>query len=230
MRIKLFCDSADLDEMRQLALNPQVKGFTTNPSLMRKAGVDNYRAFAQRAIAAFPNQPISLEVFADEFLEMEHQAHKIASWGQNIFVKIPICNTKGVSAAPLIGRLTAAGIKVNITAVMCAAQVDDILDSLGLTPAIISIFAGRIADTGRSPIGVINYALGTRQRAYHEVLWASPRQVLDVYIADGCGADIITCTPDLIRKLPLEGKNLKEYSRLTVKQFYDDAKAARYSI
>ena len=230
VKISIYCDSADINEMHNMALHPQVKGYTTNPTLCRKAGVTNYRAFAQRAINSFPDYPLSLEVFADDFDEMEKQAREIASWGANVFVKIPAVNTKGVSAAPVISRLTQAGIKVNVTAIMCQAQIDDVLPSLGLAPAIVSIFAGRIADTGRNPVGVVNYALGSRTRTYHEILWASPRQVLDVYTAEGCGCDIITCTPEIIGKLKLEGKNLLEYSRQTAKMFYDDAKAAGYSI
>lgn len=230
VKIKIFADGADIQEMQKMSLIPQVRGWTTNPSLMHKAGVTNYKLFAHKVIHAFPQYPLSLEVFADDFDEMEKQAHEIASWGFNIFVKIPVCNTKGVSAAPLIGRLTAAGVKVNVTAVMCAAQVDDVCDTLGLPPAIISIFAGRIADTGRNPAGAISHALRVRKRPHHEILWASPRQVLDVYTAEALGCDVITCSPEIIKKLPLEGKNLKEYSRLTVKMFYDDAKAAGYSL
>ena len=230
MTVKIYADGADIDVMHRMARNPVVRGFTTNPSLLRKAGVKNYRAFAERALSAFPDYPISFEVFADEFTEMEAQAREIASWGENIYVKIPVCNTKGTSSAPLIGRLARSGIKVNVTAILCANQVDTVLDALGDAPAIVSIFAGRIADTGRNPVGIVNRALKLKRLTIHEVLWASPRQVLDVYTADGLGCDIITCTPELIDKLPLEGKNLEEYSRETVRQFYDDAAASRYTL
>ena len=228
--VSIFCDGADIDAMHVAARNPIIRGFTTNPTLMRKAGVRDYRAFAYRAIAAFPAFPLSLEVFADDFDEMEKQAHEIASWGDNVYVKIPVCNTKGASACPLIGRLAKAGVKVNVTAILCFAQVDDVFNVLGDVPAIVSIFAGRIADTGRNPVGIINHALKLKLLTAHKVLWASPRQVLDVYTADSLGCDIITCTPEILAKLSLEGKNLLEYSRETVQMFHDDAKAAGYKL
>lgn len=230
MVIKVYSDGADIEEMHLAAKNPVVKGFTSNPTLMRKAGVTNYRNFAERAITAFPNYPISIEVFADEFDEMESQARKISAWGDNVYVKIPITNTQGGSCCPLISRLSADGIKVNVTAILCYSQVDEVFDALGNTPAVVSIFAGRIADTGRNPAGIINHALGKKKYSFHEVLWASPRSVMDVYTADSLGCDIITCTPDLIKKLSLEGKNLRDYSLETVKMFHDDAKAAGYRI
>ena len=230
MVIKVYSDGADIEEMHLAAKNPVVKGFTSNPTLMRKAGVTNYTSFAHRAITAFPNYPISLEVFADDFDEMESQARKISSWGENVYVKIPITNTQGGSCCPLISRLSANGIKVNVTAILCYSQVDAVFDALGNTPAIVSVFAGRIADTGRNPTGIINHALKKKIYTFHEVLWASPRQVFDVYTADSLGCDIITCTPDLIKKLSLEGKNLSEYSLETVAMFYNDAKAAGYKL
>ena len=230
MVIKVFSDGADIEEMHLIAKNPVVKGWTTNPTLMRKAGVKDFRAFAQRAITAFPNYPLSLEVFADDFGEMESQAREIASWGDNVLVKIPITNTKGISSREVIARLCRDGIKVNVTAILCYSQVDEVMEILDHTPAIVSIFAGRIADTGRNPAGIINHALKKKRYTFHEVLWASPRQVMDVYTADSLGCDIITCTPDLIKKLALEGKNLAEYSLETVRMFFDDAKAAGYRI
>ena len=228
--VKVFSDGADINAMHVAARNPVVRGFTTNPSLLRKAGVKDYRAFAYRAISAFPDYPLSLEVFSDDFNEMEKQAHEIASWGENVYVKIPVCNTAGASASPLIARLAAAGIKVNVTAILCYSQVDEAMESLNNVPAIISVFAGRIADTGRNPAGIINHALKKKILSFHEILWASPRQVFDVYTADSLGCDIITLSPDLIGKLPLEGKNLTEYSRETVKMFFDDALAAGYKL
>ena len=230
MVIKVFADGADIEEMHLAAKNKIVKGFTTNPTLMRKAGVTNYKAFAERAITAFPDYPISLEVFADGFDDMEAQARKIASWGDNVYVKIPVTDTFGHSTSSVISRLAANGIKVNVTAILCYSQVNDVFDALGNTPAVVSIFAGRIADTGRDPSGIISYALKKKQYTFHEVLWASPRQVMDYYLADSLGCDIITMPPDLIKKLSLEGKNLAEYSLETVKMFHDDAKAAGYKI
>jgi transaldolase len=228
--VKVFADGADIEEMHLAAKNPIVRGFTTNPTLLRKAGVTNFKSFAERALTAFPNYPISLEVFADDFVEMETQAREISSWGDNVFVKIPVTNTKGNSACPLISRLSANGIKVNVTAILTYAQVDDVFDALGNTPAVVSIFAGRISDTGRNPAGIIEYALKKKRYTFHEVLWASPRQVMDYYLADGLGCDIITMPPDLIKKLSLEGKNLAEYSLETVKMFRNDALAAGYHI
>ena len=230
MTVKVFSDGADINAMHVAARNPVVRGFTTNPSLLRKAGVKDYRAFAYRAISAFPDYPLSLEVFSDDFNEMEKQAHEIASWGENVYVKIPVCNTAGASASPLIARLAAAGIKVNVTAILCYSQVDEAMESLNNVPAIISVFAGRIADTGRNPAGIINHALKKKILSFHEILWASPRQVFDVYTADSLGCDIITCTPEILAKLSLEGKNLLEYSRETVQMFHDDAKAAGYKL
>lgn len=230
MSIKVFADGADIAEMQAAARNPRVRGFTTNPTLMRKAGIKDYRAFAHRAINSFPDYPISFEVFADDFAKMETQAWEIAAWGDNVFVKIPITNTLGNSSIPLITRLCRDGIKINVTAILCYSQVDETIEALGTAPAIVSIFAGRIADTGRNPVGIINHALSKKRLTLHEILWASPRQVLDVYTADSLGCDIITLSPDLIKKLPLEGKNLREYSRETVTLFHDDAKAAGYSI
>jgi transaldolase len=226
--VKIFADGADIHEMRSIA--PIVQGFTTNPTLMRKAQVDDYKAFACRAIAAFPDHPLSLEVFADDFATMEEQARKIAAWGPRVYVKIPACNTAGASSAALISRLAGDGIKVNVTAVLCFAQIDAALDALRMAPAIVSIFAGRIADTGRKPEPFIAHALERRRSKQHEILWASTRQVLDVYTADALGCDIITCSNDIINKLSLEGKNLMEYSRETVKMFHDDAKAAGFYI
>ena len=228
--VDIYADGADIDVMHALARNPLIKGWTTNPTLMKKAGVRDYRAFAYRAIAAFPNYPLSLEVFADDIDAMESQARQISSWGENIYVKIPITNTKGISCCPLISRLSANGIKVNATAILCYSQIDEVFDALNLTPAIVSVFAGRIADTGRNPIGFINHALKKKKSTLHKVLWASPRQVLDVYTAETLGCDIITMSPDLIAKLPLEGKSLTEYSLETVQMFYNDAKAAGYKL
>ena len=224
VRIKIFADGADLGQMKEAAKNPLVQGFTTNPTLMKKAGVRDYKEFALRAIQAFPDYPLSLEVFAYDFYAMELQAHKIASWGQNVYVKIPVCNTEGVSSALLISRLVLAGIKVNVTAILSHDQIPEVFGVLGHVPSIVSIFAGRIADTGRNPVDFINHALALKRSPFHEVLWASPRQVLDVYTAEKCGCDIITCTPEIIGKLTLRDKDLSEYSVETVKMFYEDGR------
>lgn len=228
--MKIYADGASIEQMQALARNKAIRGFTTNPSLMRKAGVKDYASFAARALASLPEYPISFEVLSDDFTKMEEEARKIAAWGDNVYVKIPICNSQGASSGALIRRLSEAGIKVNVTAVLCYAQINTALESLGTSPAVVSIFAGRIADTGRSPSPFVSYALKQRKFTPHEILWASPRQVLDVYLADSLGCDIITCTPELIAKLPLEGKNLEEYSRETVKMFTDDAKSAGFHL
>jgi len=226
--IKIYADGADINEMH--LVSSKVSGFTTNPTLCRKAGVKDFRAFAERALTAFPDHPISFEVFSDDFNEMEKQAKIISAWGSNVYVKIPVCNTKGQSSCSLVSRLAADGIKVNATAILCYSQIDEVMDSLNMVPAIVSVFAGRIADTGRDPVPFVKHALEKKRLTDHKVLWASPRQVLDVYTADSIGCDIITCTPEILKKLSLEGKNLMEYSIETVKMFHDDAKASGYKL
>ena len=226
--IRIFGDCADFQKMCEMGF--KVSGWTTNPTLMRKSKVGDYKKFCQKVVAAFPTHPVSFEVFADDFETMEAQARKISAWGTNVYVKIPVTTTKGYSCGPLISRLAASGVKVNVTAVFCQDQIDEVFDALNTTAAIVSIFAGRIADTGRAPEAIINYALKKKDSPTHEILWASPRQVMDVYVADSMGCDIITCTPEIIDKIALEGKNLKEYSRETIQMFYDDATKAGYSI
>ncbi|MES2219143.1 MAG: transaldolase [Pseudomonadota bacterium] len=232
LKIKLYADGADKAGMLEMYRNPLVKGFTTNPTLMRKAGITNYQAFALDILKAIPDRPISFEVFADEFNEMEEQAHQIASWSENVMVKIPITNTRGQSAAPLIKRLSAAGIRMNITALLTLAQVEDVARVLAKnTPAYVSVFAGRIADTGIDPLPMMQQSLellSDLPRA--ELLWASPRELLNVYQANDMGCQIITATNDILSKLSLVGKDLTEYSLDTVKMFYRDATAAGYSI
>jgi transaldolase len=232
LRIKIFADGADLDGIAKLYKNPLIKGFTTNPTLMNKAGVRDYEAFARAVLKVVPDRPVSFEVFADEFGEMEAQARVIAAWGGNVNVKIPITNTKGASAAPLIGRLSAAGVVVNVTAIMTPAQVQTVADALDpRTPAIVSVFAGRIADTGRDPVPLMAECrdiLKARPKA--ELLWASPRELLNVFHADGIGCHIITVTHDVLAKLSLVGRDLDEYSLDTVKMFHKDATAAGFSI
>ncbi|MBV9083266.1 MAG: transaldolase [Acidobacteriaceae bacterium] len=230
--VKIFADGANLAEMIELYRNPLIKGFTTNPTLMRKAGVTDYEAFAKQVLAAIPDRPISFEVFSDDFREMERQALKIAAWGPNVSVKIPVMNTRGESCRTLICNLARSGVRLNITAVMALEQVYELLPALdGSQPGYISIFAGRIADTGRDPIPLMRAAVeALASMPQIELIWASPRQVLNVYQANEIGCHIITATSDILKKLGLLGKDLLEYSLETVKMFRDDAMAAGFSI
>lgn len=232
LRLKLFADGADKQGMLEMYRNPLIKGFTTNPTLMRKAGITDYEAFALDILASIHDRSISFEVFADEFDEMEEQAHQIASWGSNVMVKIPITNTKGESSAPLIKRLSFAGIPLNVTAILTLEQVKTVAASLCVeTPAIVSVFAGRIADTGIDPVPVMQQALALlNDLPKAELLWASPRELLNVIQANEVGCHIITATNDLLNKLTLLGKDLTEYSLDTVQMFYKDAQAAGYRI
>lgn len=232
LKVKLFADGADLAGIKEMAANPAIKGFTTNPTLMRKAGVSDYKAFALQALQVVGGRPISFEVFADEFGEMGKQAHEIASWGKNIYVKIPVTNTKGEFSGPLVERLTRAGIQVNVTALTTVDQVKRVADRLAPeTPAIISVFAGRIADTGRDPVPIMAEAVKImKKKPKSELIWASPRELLNIFQADAVGCHIITATNDILKKLPLIGKDLDAYSLETVEMFHKDAKAAGYSI
>ncbi len=232
LKVKLFADGADLAGIKEMAANPAIKGFTTNPTLMRKAGVSDYKAFALQALQVVGGRPISFEVFADEFGEMGKQAHEIASWGKNIYVKIPVTNTKGEFSGPLVERLTRAGIQVNVTALTTVDQVKRVADRLAPeTPAIISVFAGRIADTGRDPVPIMAEAVKImKKKPKSELIWASPRELLNIFQADEVGCHIITATNDILKKLPLIGKDLDAYSLETVEMFHKDAKAAGYSI
>lgn len=232
LRIKLFQDGADIDEMRRGYAEGIASGFTTNPTLMRKAGVTDYERFARDAIAAIPDLPISFEVFSDEFPTMAKEAHTIASWGGHTYVKIPVTCTRGVSSAPLIRQLSGEGLALNVTAILTLAQVEEVAAALAPdVPAIVSVFAGRIADTGVDPVPLMRRAkdlLSDRPRA--ELLWASPRELLNVFHAEESGCDIITATTDVLKKISLVGKDLAEYSLETVKMFHDDARAAGYRI
>lgn len=232
LRIHLYADGADVREMAAAKDGGLVKGFTTNPTLMRKSGVTDYEAFAREALQAIGDLPISFEVFADEFDEMERQARRIATWGETIFVKIPVTNTRGESAVPLIRRLSQAGIKLNVTAILTLDQVRDVMGALAAdVPAIVSVFAGRIADTGRDPVPLMREArgiVGTKPKA--QLLWASPRELLNVFQADECGCHIITVTAEILKKLGMVGKPLEELSLDTVKMFYNDAAAAGYKL
>ena len=232
MNIKIFADGADVNGIETMYAKPWIKGFTTNPTLMRKAGIADYKAFALDVLRVVPDKPVSFEVFADEFEEMKSQAMEIASWGSNVNVKIPVSNTKRNFSGPLIRWLSMAGVKLNITAVMTLDQVRDIVDHLiGDTPAIISIFAGRIADTGVDPVPVMKDALQLLQsRPKAELLWASPRELLNIVQANEIGCHIITATNDILNKLQLLGKDHNEYSLETVEMFHNDATAAGYTI
>ena len=232
LKVKLFCDGADFDSIISMAKNPQIKGFTTNPTLMRKAGIENYEEFGRKVLAAVPDRPISLEVFADDPEGMERQARAIARWGSNVNVKIPVTNTKREFSGDVIRRLSSAGVELNVTAVLTLDQVRQIAEVLDpATPAIVSVFAGRIADTGVDPVPMMQHALeilSSRPKA--ELLWASPRELLNVFQADAIGCHIITATPDVLGKLKLVGKDLADYSLETVSMFYQDARAAGYTI
>ena len=232
LKIKIFADGADLDGIRKIAADPLIKGFTTNPTLMRKAGVGDYEKFAREMLRAVPDRPISFEVFADEPDKMERQAIEIASWGKNVNVKIPVSNTKGESTAPLVGRLSRRGVTVNVTAVFTLKQVEEILAALDpAAPAIVSVFAGRIADSGRDPVPHMKRVIDlAKARPKCEVLWASPRELFNIIQADRAGCHIITVGNDLLGKLSSIGKNLEQFSRDTVKMFHDDARAAGYGI
>lgn len=232
LKVKLFADGADLAGMKEMYASPLIKGFTTNPTLMRKAGVQDYKAFAKQVLEAIPDRPISFEVFADEFDAMERQALEIASWGKNVNVKIPVTNTKNQFAGALIERLSNAGVVLNVTAVMSLEQVRSITECLANdTPAIISVFAGRIADTGRDPVPLMAEAVKImRARPKAELIWASPRELFNIFHADSIGCHIITATNDILKKLSLVGKDLEDYSLETVEMFYKDAQAAGFHI
>jgi transaldolase len=232
LKIKIFADGADFDQMVQLTKNPQVKGFTTNPTLMRKAGISDYAEFAHKVLAAIPDRPISFEVFADDLAGMLAQGRQIASWGRNTNVKIPVTNTEGTFCGPVIKELADAGIVVNVTALMTPGQVKKVAAFLNpKVTAIISVFAGRVADTGRDPIPLMKECLANlKSNPKAELLWASPRELLNIFQADEIGCHIITVTNDVLTKLALVGKDLDEYSLDTVKMFRKDAVSAGYSI
>jgi transaldolase len=232
LKVKLFADGADKAGMLEMAAKPFIQGLTTNPTLMRKAGITDYKAFALDILKVIPSKPISFEVFSDDFAEMEKQAIQIAGWGENVYVKIPVTNTKGRSACDLVRNLSNRGIKLNVTALMTLKQVREVAASLDPTvPSYISVFAGRIADTGVDPVPLMHEAvrmLKTMPKA--ELIWASPRELLNVFHADSVGCHIITVTNDVLKKLELVGKNLDDYSLDTVKMFYNDAVAAGFRI
>jgi len=231
-KIKLFADGADKAAMLELYANPWIKGFTTNPTLMCKAGIRDYEAFARDILSCIPDRSISFEVFADDVQEMYQQALEIASWGSNVYVKLPITNTKGETTLEVARALSLAGVKLNVTALLTLDQVRHTVRALtGGAPSYISVFAGRIADTGRDPIPVMETAAQLiHQHPGMELIWASPRELLNVVQADAIACDIITATPDVLKKLSLIGKDLVEYSRETVQMFYDDARKSGFSL
>jgi transaldolase len=232
LKIKIFADGANVKEMVELYHSGIVQGFTTNPTLMRKDGVNDYEKFAKEVLSEIKDFPISFEVFSDDFESMEKEARKISSWGKNVVVKIPITNTKGESSVPLIEKLSNDGLSLNITAILTLEQVQQVMKVLNEKIAsIISVFAGRIADTGRDPVP---YMLKAKEfvskKKNVELLWASSRELLNLFQAEECGCDIITITNDILKKLKMVGKDLKELSLDTVKMFYNDAYNAGYKI
>lgn len=232
LKVKIFADGADKRTMLEMLENPLIKGFTTNPTLMRKAGVTDYVTFARDVLTEIRDHPISFEVFADEFKEMERQAQEIASWGDNVFVKVPVTNTRREPALDLICRLSHRGIKLNVTALLPLDQVRDVCSALQKNvPSYVSVFAGRIADTGRDPVPLMTAALEyLQENESAELIWASPRELLNIFQADAIGCHVITVTNDLLKKLSLVGKDLHDYSLETVAMFYEDAKKSAYSV
>jgi len=232
LTVKIYADGADKAGMLEMYAKPYIKGFTTNPTLMRKAGITDYRAFAKDILRAIPDRPISFEVFSDEFAEMERQALEIAGWGDNVYVKIPVTNTRRESSYDLVNRLSRAGVKLNVTALASLKQVREVVAALDKgTSCYVSVFAGRIADTGRDPVPLMAAAVELlRLNPKAELIWASPRELLNIFQADAIGCHIITVTNDILKKLPLVGKDLDEFSLDTVRMFYNDAQAAGFRL
>ncbi len=232
LRVKIFADGADKPAMMKLYQRPYITGFTTNPTLMRKAGITDYEAFSRDIVASIPDRPLSFEVFADAMAEMERQAQLMTQWGENVYVKIPVTNTLGEPTYDLVARLSQAGVKLNVTALMTLDQVRDVSLALeGGAPAYVSVFAGRMADTGRDPVPMMAAAVELLARHPQlELIWASPRELLNIFQADEIGCHIITVTSDILGKLALVGKDLDEYSLDTVKMFRADALASGFTL
>jgi transaldolase len=232
LKVQIFADGADKACMLELSRQPYIKGFTTNPTLMRKAGVTDYERFAREILQSIPDRPISFEVFADDEIEMERQALKIGRWASNVYVKIPVTNTRRESMASLIHRLSADGIQINATAVLALDQVRHIAQALrGGAPSYISVFAGRVADTGRDPLPLMKSALKLMAPEPRcQLVWASPRELLNIFQADEIGCHIITVTSDVLKKVSLVGKDLHEYSLETVQMFYNDAAHSKFKL
>lgn len=232
LKIKIFADGADLAGIKEMYGKSYIKGFTTNPTLMRKAGIQNYEEFCRSVLVEIPDRPISLEVFSDDIDDMVRQARKLSEWGPNVYVKIPVTNTQGTPTTKIIQELSASAVKLNVTAIMTLDQVRCVAEALSeKTPSVISVFAGRIADTGRDPLPLMQEALRIiESKPVTELLWASPREILNIVQADEMGCHIITVTNDLLKKLSGVGMSLPEMSLNTVKMFYEDAKAAGYQL
>ncbi len=231
LRVQIFADGADKASMLELYGQPHIKGFTTNPTLMRASGVADYQGFALDLLATIQDRPISFEVFADDEQEMEEQARHIAAWGKNVFVKVPVMNTKGEPTYHLIRYLSADGIQLNVTALLTLEQVRKVCGALqGNASAYVSVFAGRIADTGRDPVPLMREAVAMVNDANAQLMWASPRELLNVFQADEIGCHVITATTDILKKLPLIGKDLHEFSQETVQMFRRDAMKSGYSL
>ena len=232
LRVKIFADGADKAAMLDMHSKSYIKGLTTNPTLMNKAGVKNYRDFCRDILSIIKDKPLSFEVFSDDYDEMERQALEISSWGDNVYVKIPITNTKREKCYTLVSRLVKAKVKINVTAIMTIAQVEDVANVLDPSvPSYVSIFAGRIADTGRDPVPLMEQAVKLLEALpASELIWASPRELLNIFQADEIGCHVITVTNDILKKLQIVGYDLDEYSLDTVKMFYNDALVAGYSL
>lgn len=232
LKVKIFADGADLNGILELYRNPHITGFTTNPTLMQMSGISDYEKFSRQLLEKISDRPISLEVFSDEFDEMERQARKIAAWGKNVYVKIPVTNTRHESSLDLVRRLAVEGVQLNVTALMTNDQVSRASEALGsYVPAYISVFAGRVADTGRDPVPQMKEAVNIMSAfPNQELIWASPRELLNIFQADEIGCHIITVTHDILKKLALVGKDLDDYSLDTVKMFYSDALKAGYKL
>jgi transaldolase len=231
LRVQIFADGADKASMLELYRQPHIKGFTTNPTLMRSTGVKDYQAFALDLLETIQDRPISFEVFADEEPEMEEQARHIAAWGKNVFVKIPVMNTKGAPTYELVRHLSGEGIQLNVTALLTLEQVRSVCSALqNNVPAYVSVFAGRIADTGRDPVPLMREAVAMVNQVNAQLIWASPRELLNVFQADDIGCHVITATTDVLKKLPLVGKDLHEFSQETVQMFRRDAVKSGYSL
>lgn len=230
LKVKIFGDGADKAAILDLYARPYIHGFTTNPTLMRKAGIRDYEAFAKDLLQSVPDRPISFEVFADEWAEMERQARRIATWGDNVFVKIPITNTRGESAIPLLRQLTRDGLQLNVTAMLPLHQVCAAAEAMsGGRTSYVSVFAGRIADTGADPVPMMAEAVHRLAAAPNaRLIWASPRELLNIFQADAIGCHVITVTNDILKKLSLIGKDLADYSLETVQMFYEDGRAAGF--
>ena len=229
LRVQIFADGADKTSMLELYRQPHIKGFTTNPTLMRAAGITDYPGFARDLLATIQDRPISFEVFADDEPEMEEQARHIAAWGKNVFVKIPVMSTNGAPTYELIRHLSGEGIQLNVTALLTVEQVRQVCEALKAS-AYVSVFAGRIADTGRDPVPLMREAVSMVNDVNAQLIWASPRELLNVFQADEIGCHVITATADILKKLPLVGKDLHEFSQETVQMFRGDAVKSGYSL